>query len=442
MNKIRHTNRQGIVALLGVILGVGILSAGCDKQLDAAKEPTKPVTAKKAVTKAPAVRGTPVKTEEAPPAPSEAPASAMSTPVPTQPLPFPRASEADVLAAIEASADPFQLHALQEEYKQREEQSEVGDQAFASKWKSLTNGMKPQTLIEGLDFLAVNTKATGDKEYTFSFLFPPTANLPADHRLLVLAFVLPSNAPYLPEAHQKDLYSPWTGPLKHDPTSQWKPGEYRVVHLKKKIELIPYNLRLYLQTINEEGKMARVGEELVLGWQWDVLDERSFLSKIEACNDFATLHALAPAGPPMSAQVAQAVEKKWKALTAGMEPKTMIEGLDFLALDTKATGEKEYTFSLLLQATADVDVDYILTLFARMDPSHIKPGKPGTLQWNLPHGDWTSHWKAGEYHVVQYKAETEIIPLNISIFLQIEHVDPTSYTANRIELGWQAGIPE
>ena len=41
MNKTRHTNRLGMVALLSVILGVSILFAGCDK---APQDVSKPVT--------------------------------------------------------------------------------------------------------------------------------------------------------------------------------------------------------------------------------------------------------------------------------------------------------------------------------------------------------------------------------------------------------------
>jgi len=59
MNKTRHTNRFGMVALLCVTLGVGLLFAGCGKAPQAEK---KAVT--KVETKAPAVKVTPVKPPE------------------------------------------------------------------------------------------------------------------------------------------------------------------------------------------------------------------------------------------------------------------------------------------------------------------------------------------------------------------------------------------
>lgn len=454
MNEIRQTNRLRTVALLGVILTVGILFMGCDDQRSTATERANPATgvetpdkqaetAKEDEAKALTVTAALAKTEETP---TEASGSALSTPAATEPILSLHVSETDVLAAIDASANPFHLHALQQTYRQREEQSEVVNQALASKWKNLTKGMKPQPLIEGLDFLAVDTKATGDEEYTVSFLFAPTANWPAaNHHLTVWAWILPSKAPYIRnDTSRVRPFWTWTLDLAEVPTSQWNPGDYRVVQVKPKVELNPYYLQFFLQTKDEQDKLVRAGEKLTLGWQWDVLDETSFLSKIEACNDFVTLYELAPAGPPMSARVAKAVEEKWKALTADMEPKTLLKGLDFLALDTKASGEREYTFSVLVRFTADVSFDHYLALFATMDASHVKPGKPQNFKWLLRQfGAVTMQWKAGEYYVAQRRIETEIVPYDIQIGLQRQNPDEGErYPGVRLELGWCADVYE
>lgn len=431
MKKTRHTNPLRMIALLGVVLTAVILFAGCGKAPQGEK-----TSAREVATKTPAKTVIPVKTPEkqaVKTTTTEAPAAAQG-----------------ILAKIKAVDDFVKLYALQQENEQGGKQSDPAGQAFADKWETLTKGMIPRTLTTGLDFLAVSTKATGDKEYTFSFLFRATADLKTNYHLNVYGTVCAYNAKYLQENQREDLYVQWNCYLTNEPTSQWKVGEYRVVQLKVDTELIPYSLRLDLVTRDEQLKWTGLVSLLYLGWQWDVRDEKSFLSKVEACSDFATLHALAPTGPQMSALVAQAVERKWKTLTANLEPQTMIDGLDFLAIHTKATGEKEYTFSFLLRPTADLDTDYHLSITGKVDPSfrqYIKPTTPGGsfTTWALPlYSDPMSQWKAGEYHVAQLRVETKTIPFDMSVILQARDAQGnwTGNPGNRIALGWQADVSE
>jgi hypothetical protein len=386
------------------------------------------------------------------PAPNETPPAAAPEKAAEAPAPVPAASAAvqKVQAKDKAGDDFVTFYEQQQQYRKSGEKSEAADREFDSKWKALTEGMKPRTVINGLDFLAVSTKATGDKEYTFSFLFRATANLETNYHLNICGTVCSYNAHYLAEDLRQGLYVQWNCYLKEEPTSQWKQGEYRVVQLKVESELVPYSLRLDLVTRGEQLEYTGLVGQLYLGWQWDVRDEKAFISRIEACNDFATLHALAPAGPLISAPVAQALEAKWKALTATMHPQTMIKGLDYLDILTKATGENEYTFSFLLRSTADLDTDYHLSITGKVDPSfrqYIKPAKPQAsyTTWALPlYTDPTSQWKAGEYHVAQLRVETKIIPYNLSVLLQTRNAQDkwTGNPGNKIEIGWQADISE
>ena len=49
--------------------------------------------------------------------------------------------------------------------------------------------------------------------------------------------------------------------------------------------VLPYNLRLALHTRDEQGRwVAGVGKTLALGWQWAVLDEGSFVAKVDMCH--------------------------------------------------------------------------------------------------------------------------------------------------------------
>ena len=446
MNKTGHTYRLRMVASLSVILGVGILLVGCPDQPDTVKAPVTTVE-----TETPAKELTVMTTpDEAADVLEGAPAAEevaeVSPPAPARPTPTPT-----VLDETEADDDFAALYALQQEYKQGAEQSEAVDRDFDSKWQAITKGMKPRTLIEGLDFLAVKTKATGEQEYTFSFLLRPTADLDTNYHLTVLGSVFGPNAQFLPEAQRERMYAGWNRVLNDDPTSQWKRGECHVVHLKAKTDsLIPYNLQLFLHTRTEQNKWAsNVETRLSLGWQWDIPDGASFLAKIEACGDFEELYALAPAGPKLPTPMAQAVEKKWKALTAGMSPQNMIEGLDLLDLDTRATGDEEYTFTVLLQSTEDLADDYRyyhLSVVGLLDQSHMRLANPGKkyISWALLFYDNPmSQWKSGDYHVAQLKAPIgRIVPLDIQITLEKRNAQRRSEGSigDTIRLGWRTDL--
>jgi hypothetical protein len=349
-------------------------------------------------------------------------------------------------------ADNFaSVHSLERDYAKRNTQSEAMDQAFAEKWVEVTKNLQPQTLHEGVDLLGVHTLATGDEEYTLHFLFRPSADIADDYHLSVQGHVLPANMNALPEADQKRGYVALRGILRDESaTSNWKEGELRVVRVRHKGALVPLNVRLNLHTRDGNKFGANVGEQLTIGWQWAVADEKAFLKTIERCDDFATLYAIAPTGPELSPALSGALDKKWKAITAEATPQAISDDLEYISVSSNVSGKKEYTFSFLFRPKSDLDTDYHMTVVARVDESHkqhIKAVKPGGTYTNWPvllYSDPTSSWKAGEYRVAQYRVDTEIIPFDLSISLHTRggKKEFTGTVGTKLELGWQADVAE
>lgn len=395
-----------------------------------------------------------------PPAPSPVPRNATqspTSPVPAAPVqsgqdlstdvaskPSIPETTQDYLAEIETKNDFVKLAALKKEYESRTEKSEIVEKAFEGKWKSLTAMMVPRTLIDGLDLLAVDTRATGPREYTFSFLLHTTADIVDFYHLTVTGKVNPKHAQNIKSPTPGANYMSWPLLLYDDPTTKWKSGEYHVVQLLVESEIIPYDLSVNLQTRGVNGQWTGdVGNLIELGWQTDT----------SSIPEFMRLHALheefKKAGV-QSTSADEAFSSNWDALTADMEPKNLIEGLDLLAVDTRITGDKEYTFAFLLHTTANLDTNYHLAVTGNVDASHvqhIKPDKPGGAYttWVLSlNNDPTSDWEAGEYHVVQLPVQTEIIPYNLRVNLQTrdEKGNWTGNPGNFVNLGWQAATQE
>lgn len=367
---------------------------------------------------------------------AEAPAPQSEKPTPT-----PLKSEEEKQPAEEPSPKM-----PERKYEQWEYALDAMEHGKDPQWATVAQGMKPRKLVDGLEFLGVHTRVTGEDEYTFSLLFRPTKDLDADYHFILYGAVFPANTGRLAEGDRTNARVKLHRRLHDDPTSEWRQGEYHVVHVVTETAQIPYNIVLLAYAPSEDVFWNRVGERLDLGWQWAYRDEKAFIATIQRCKTHGELYALAPSGPPLSSSVANALDEKWGALTKGMEPQPLIDGLDILALDTKATGDKEYTFSFLLQSTADLDTDYHLGIQAGVDPSHIQhieplqPGAKSSKTWHLRLAhDPTSLWNAGEYRVAQLVVETEIIPYDISVFLRhIEQKNP----GNKVNLGWQADVRE
>ncbi|MCX5769209.1 MAG: hypothetical protein NTZ09_02880 [Candidatus Hydrogenedentes bacterium] len=303
MKKTRYTSRLGMVALLCVTLGVGLLFAGCGKAPQDEKKavtkvetkvsapaPAKAVTTEKTPDKQaaqgaatqPTKAATPVKTPEIPAEKAEkapsaaAPTSTMPTPAPTRASLSPQASEADILAAIEASADPFEFYTLQQEVTKRPEASKAVRDAVEKKWQELEKSKPSQTLIEGLQFVAFRMEFAGEGKAKLSILLKTTADLATDYQLSVLGTVDPMHKSFLSEGARKMgdreewVMREWDytkSEWKADDMSEWKAGEYHMFSRTGGCAPIPYNLSTTLEIYsNKGGYVATAGNMITLGW--------------------------------------------------------------------------------------------------------------------------------------------------------------------------------
>jgi len=341
------------------------------------------------------------------------------------------------------------LSDLYAEYASKQKEAAVINQAFAGQWEDLTANTVPRPLAPGIEFLQMQTKATGDREYSFYFLLRTTAEIGTDFHLVLLGAPLHSNEKYLPRVFQKNGAAQWNLNLIQEPTSCWRKGEYRVLRLKAETSLVPYSLRLLLVTRNPALQWVDTAGEIVLGWQWATRSETDMISQIKSCTSFWDLFALAPPGPSMSKPLSHAVGEKWRDLTSHMPPRSMVDGVEFLTLKTDATGEREYTFSFLLRATKTPTLDYDLKILGVKDAGTQEQPRPTNSDstyaaWSLrlSRSDPSSLWKPGEYHVAQLTVDTELIPYDVRFWLvtRDEKGALTGNCGNKIYVGWQAAI--
>lgn len=410
-------------ALIFLAIACSTLLTGCGKADQEAETPT------------PRLEATPDATPEA-----AATAATESTPPPAPATPE---------ARIAAAANFVVLDELHRNLQKDGLGSPALDVAVATRRDALVAAMTPRTLVDGLELLDVVTRVTGKSEYTISLLFRPTVDIATDYHLSFDGFVHTANLKQLSEKNRERGLIKLPRKLNDNPTSTWKKGQLYMVHTKAEVPLIPYNLRLLAFSPTEESFWNHVGQRLNLGWQWAYRDGSDFITLVKACKTPAELFALAPAGPRVNPAVQKAIDTKWSALTKDAKPQTLVEGLEFIALDTKATGEREYTFSFLVRSTTDQNTDYIFSVIGGVDPGHVKhirPAKPGATYaaWNfeLRH-DPVSSWKKDEYHVAQLVVESEIIPYDISLWVSPRGEDGKwdwDRKGKRIDLGWQADI--
>lgn len=166
------------------------------------------------------------------------------------------------------TSDFVKLYMIEKEYNHSGKRTSETTQALRDKWKNLTAKMTPKNLIQGLDILTVDTKVTGKKELTFSFLLHTTSDLSTDYHLTVWGKVAPEHMQLIKEFQPKSLSTEWSLLINDDPTSKWKADQYRVVQLKVSSEIIPYNLKVRLHNRDSKGTWSgSPGNYAELGWQ-------------------------------------------------------------------------------------------------------------------------------------------------------------------------------
>lgn len=339
--------------------------------------------------------------------------------------------------------DYVKLARLQEEFRQNAQPSPAADAAYAERWARVTELMLPRTLGPGLEILASELRAAGGQQLIASFLLRATEKLSTDYHLSLTAQVRAEHTDRIEPSRPDGNFIRRAMPLYDYPTSQWKPGEPYVAQVVFESDTsIPYRLSLITQTRDAERRVeGNVGEGLDLGWHSDA-------SKIPEMVRLYNLEEAWRDGGNYNETIAQAFAGRWKALTADAKPQPMNEEVEIVAVETKATGEKEYTFSFLLRAAKDVGQDYHLSVIAAVDQGHLQhitPTKEGANYITRPvlmYANPTSGWKAGEYHVAQLTLETELIPYELSVLLQTRDSEKrvSGSSGEVVALGWQADV--
>ncbi len=235
MNKTRCTNRLGTVALVGVVLGAGILFTGC---ANAPEGEGKPVS--KVETKAPPAGA--VSTDEAP----------------------------AILEEVEASEDLFTLHDLEEAYEKNEKKSDKVIDALAKQRDKLVAKHERQSAIDDyLDFVTFEFKKIEGEKHLLRWYFIVKADNTTAWTFNPTLRVDPSHVNYLPEDRRKNgALSKAIHPAATHIAS-WKNGEHKVLSLNVDLNEIPYDISSQFYQYFKDKPMIRT-KPIRHGWHVDL----------------------------------------------------------------------------------------------------------------------------------------------------------------------------
>ena len=284
MNKTGNTNRVGFVALMGVILGMGILFGGCGQQPETetvAPSPAAATPTPVATTPAAETPETPAQEVEAtePFATSatqvlEAPAQ---TPVSADPL----ALTVDNIGSVE---DVFRWAALKAKYEASGQQDISIESVLATKEKLLL----PKESVIGtigdvLDLAAFDWRVQDEEADTsegvkvtsvarWLFRCSKSASIEAGQKaLLVLRFrVDKAHERYFAESSHPSYFDVSVTPAPS--VAEWEAGGYYLVERHVTAPVVPYQMSTFFSVLGADGKyVKRLGgdkEGLVeLGWK-------------------------------------------------------------------------------------------------------------------------------------------------------------------------------
>lgn len=248
MNKIRHRDRLGTLALLSVVLGAGILFTGCGT--------------------APENEGKPVSKVETKASPAEV-ATAVNTPdIPAEAASTNKAPT--ILEEVEASEDLFTLHDIKEAYEQNEEKSDLVIDALAKQRDKLVAKHEPQSAIDDyLDFVTFEFKKLEGETHLLRWYFIVKADNTTKWTFNPTLKVDPSHVNYLPEDRRKN------GALSkaiHPATTHiasWKKGEHKVLSLDVELKEIPYDISSQFYQYFKDKPMIRT-KPIRHGWHVDL----------------------------------------------------------------------------------------------------------------------------------------------------------------------------
>lgn len=277
MNKTRHTSRLGMVALLGVILGMGTLVAGCNEPGETAKKPATKVETDAPVGAAPAV-----KTPNKPAAGEEAKDPRAQTPEAGEPL------EVSV-DGIAAANDFFKWFELRTKYRVTGERNEEIEAALANKEQELLEKEPAQAFNDSLEIVAFNWRlqnedsdASNNATFLVSCLFHKTGaiNFETDHRVLLYLRGIPDKSHvrhFKSETSRTDGFFGFY--FTFDPSiDEWDKGEYYLMIYKtnRPVPNVPYRMQISFskQEKQEDGTWqyaGRFGDRIgIPGWRVDL----------------------------------------------------------------------------------------------------------------------------------------------------------------------------
>ena len=235
MNKIRHRDRLGMVALLSVLLGAGTLFTGCARS---SENEGKPVS--KVETKAPAAEA--ALTDKA----------------------------ATILEEVEACEDLFALHAIKEAYEQNEEKLDKVIDALAERRGKLVAKHERQPAIDGyLDFVTFEFKKIEGEKHLLRWYFIVKADTTTAWTFNPTLRVDPSHVNYLPEGRRKNgALSKAIHPAATHIAS-WKNGEHKVLSLNVDLKEIPYDVSSKFYQFFKDKPMIRT-KPIRHGWNVDL----------------------------------------------------------------------------------------------------------------------------------------------------------------------------
>lgn len=155
----------------------------------------------------------------------------------------PRAlSEEEILEAVGAAEDVFDLARLERLHKSRPSWSPEVASGFKRAWERLAKQAKPNSAFaDQVDLVAFDYRLIGEGKYRLSYLFDVREKIDADYRITIHGFVDENHLHYLPEERREYGFVGWSF-APDPPVSAWEPGERVLVTTEISAQPIPYNI--------------------------------------------------------------------------------------------------------------------------------------------------------------------------------------------------------
>jgi hypothetical protein len=174
-------------------------------------------------------------------------------------------SEDELIKAVQAAADVFELARLRRLQGDRRGWTSAVDSGFREAWAGLANQAKPnKAFSDQVDLVAFDYKLVGKDRYLLSYLFDVKEKIDADPRISIHGYVDDDHLHYLPEERRQYKFSTWSF-APDPPVSTWRAGEKVLVTTEITARPIPYNIVTGFSPIGGGDHKSRCE----VGWQAD-----------------------------------------------------------------------------------------------------------------------------------------------------------------------------